>query len=81
MAGEAGAATGGETRSEHSCCLWGWGDTAAAYRLLDNERCEWREIIEAHGRCALQRVTGRSVVLCLHDTTELDLRNPCAGAC
>lgn len=30
----------------------GWGDTAAAYRMLDNERCDWREIIEAHGRCA-----------------------------
>lgn len=50
----------------------GWGDTAAAYRMLDNERCDWREIIEAHGRCTLQRMTGLPVVLCLHDTTELD---------
>ena len=22
----------------------GWGDTAAAYRMLDNERCDWREV-------------------------------------
>jgi hypothetical protein len=50
----------------------GWGDTAAAYRMLDNERCDWREIIEAHGRCAVQRMAGLPVVLCLHDTTELD---------
>lgn len=50
----------------------GWGDTAAAYRLLDNERCDWREIIEAHGRRAVQRMAGLAVVLCLHDTTELD---------
>ena len=50
----------------------GWGDTAAAYRMLGNERCDWREIIETHGRCAVQRMAGRSVVLCLHDTTELD---------
>jgi hypothetical protein len=50
----------------------GWGDTAAAYRLLDNERCDWREIIEAHGRCAMQRMAELPVVLCLHDTTELD---------
>ena len=49
-----------------------WGDTAAAYRLLDNERCDWREIIEAHGRCVVQRMSGLAVVLCLHDTTELD---------
>jgi len=50
----------------------GWGDTAAAYRMLDNERCDWREIIEAHGRSAMQRMSGLSVVLCLNDTTELD---------
>ena len=50
----------------------GWGDTAAAYRMLDNERCDWREIIEAHGRCTVQRMTGLAVALCLHDTTELD---------
>ena len=50
----------------------GWGDTAAAYRMLDNERCDWREIIETHGRCAVQRMAGLPVVLCLHDTTELD---------
>ena len=50
----------------------GWGDTAAAYRLLDNERCDWREIIETHGRCAVQRMADLPVVLCLHDTTELD---------
>ena len=50
----------------------GWGDTAAAYRMLNNERCDWREIIEAHGRCAMQRMSALAVVLCLHDTTELD---------
>jgi Transposase Tn5 dimerisation domain/Transposase DNA-binding len=49
-----------------------WGETAAAYRMLDNERCDWREIIEAHGRCAQQRMAALPVVLCLHDTTELD---------
>jgi len=41
----------------------GWGDTAAAYRLLDNERCDWREIIEAHGRCTVQRMAERAVEL------------------
>ena len=49
-----------------------WGDTAAAYRMLGNERCDWREVIEAHGRCTVQRMAGLPVVLCLHDTTELD---------
>ena len=49
-----------------------WGDTAGAYRLLDNERCDWREIIEAHGRRTLGRMAPHAVVLCLQDTTELD---------
>ena len=59
------------TQSIPAAC-GGWGDTAAAYRMLDNERCDWREIIEAHGRCAVQRMAGLAVVLCLHDTTELN---------
>lgn len=50
----------------------GWGDTAAAYRMLDNERCDWREILQAHGHCTEQRMAELNVVLCLHDTTELD---------
>lgn len=49
-----------------------WGDTAAAYRMLDNERCDWREIIEAHGRATMNRMLDLPVVLCLNDTTELD---------
>lgn len=50
----------------------GWGDTTAAYRMLDNERCDWREILQAHGHCTEQCMAELNVVLCLHDTTELD---------
>ena len=53
----------------------GWGDTAAACRMLDNERCDWREVLEAHSQCTTQRMTALPVVLCLTDltdTTELD---------
>ena len=53
----------------------GWGDTAAAYRMLDNERCDWREIIEAHGRRTVQRISGLAVVPYLHDTTKLDINS------
>ena len=44
----------------------------AGVGALNNERCDWREIIQAHARCAVQRMEGLPVVLCLHDTTELD---------
>ena len=50
----------------------GWGDTAAAYRMLDNERCDWREVLDAHSQCTVQRMAALAVVLCLTDTTELD---------
>ena len=43
----------------------GWGDTAAAYRMLDNERCDWREVLEAHSHCTTQRMAALPVVLCL----------------
>ena len=53
----------------------GWRDTAAACRMLDNERCDWREMLEAHRQCTTQRMAALPVVLCLTDltdTTELD---------
>ena len=50
----------------------GWGDTAAAYRMLDNERCDWREILGAHGQCTMQRMAQLPLVMRLTDTTELD---------
>lgn len=56
-----------------------WGDTAAAYRLLDNERCDWRAVIEAHGRRSLARMAEQTVVLCLNDTTELDFNGQRIG--
>ena len=48
----------------------GWGDTAAAYRMLDNMRCDWREILDAHRQCTTQRMTALPVVLCLTDLTD-----------
>ena len=50
----------------------GWTETAGAYRLLGNERFDWRDVIEPHARCTMQRMGQQSLVLCLQDTTELD---------
>lgn len=49
-----------------------WADTTGAYRLLSNERFDWRDILEPHARRTVQRMAKESVVLCLQDTTELD---------
>lgn len=50
----------------------GWGDKAAAYRMLDNECCDWREIVGVHSQSTMQRAAQLPVALCLTDTTKLD---------
>ena len=49
-----------------------WADTAGAYRMLSNDSFDWRDVIEPHARCTMQRMAHESLVLCLQDTTELD---------
>ena len=50
----------------------GWAESKAAYRLLDNEALDWREILEVHTRRTGERMRDHRVVLCIQDTTELD---------
>lgn len=54
----------------------GWGETKAAYRLLDNEALDWRAMLEAHRPPTIGRMVGLERVLCLQDTTELDFTSP-----
>ena len=50
----------------------GWAETKAAYRLLDNDALDWREILEVHTGRTAERMQGCPFVLCIQDTTELD---------
>ena len=50
----------------------GWAETKAAYRLLDMEALDWRELLEVHTERTRERLQDQPVVLCLQDTTELD---------
>ena len=34
--------------------------------MLDNERCDWREVLEAHSHCTTQRMAALPAVLCLN---------------
>ena len=49
-----------------------WADTIAAYPFFNNEAVDWRAILGAHTDCAMTRMAGHEVVLCIQDTTELD---------
>ena len=54
----------------------GWAETKAAYRLLDHEALDWREILEVHTRRTGERMRDQRVALCIQDTTELDFTSP-----
>ena len=49
-----------------------WGDTLAAYRLLDHDAVTPEAILKPQYESALARIDEHPVVLILQDTTELD---------
>jgi len=51
----------------------GWGDLKAAYRLLSNPDVDPHDIQQPHRRLTLQACDEHEIVLCIQDTTELDL--------
>jgi hypothetical protein len=50
----------------------GWGETRAAYRLLDQARVTAASVLAPHIACTQERVQTYERVLCIQDTTELD---------
>jgi Transposase DNA-binding len=51
----------------------GWAETQAAYRFFGQEELDWQDLLEPHGACTRERMRPHPVVLCLQDTTELDV--------
>jgi hypothetical protein len=68
----AAAMTQGADQSLPKVC-GNWGDLKAAYRLLSNPAVDPQAIGKAHRRQTLQACSAHPVVLCVQDTTELDL--------
>jgi IS4 transposase len=50
----------------------GAAEIKAAYRLIEREDVDWRDLMAPHWNKALQRMAGQAVVLCIQDTTELN---------
>jgi hypothetical protein len=50
----------------------GAAEIKAAYRLIEREDVDWRDLMAPHWDKALQRMAGQAVVLCIQDTTELN---------
>ncbi len=54
----------------------GHAEMAAAYRLFDNEKATFDNILEAHADATRQRIAGQSVAILIQDTTEVNLTRP-----
>ena len=54
----------------------GLAETAAAYRLFDNEQVSPEKILEPHFQNTRKRIAEQSVTLMVQDTTEADLTRP-----
>jgi hypothetical protein len=54
----------------------GRAEMAAAYRLFDNEKATFENILKPHAEATRQRVAAQPVVLLVQDTTEADLTRP-----
>lgn len=54
----------------------GRAEMVGAYRLFDNEKATFEEIVGAHADATRKRVTAQPVVVLAQDTTEIDLTRP-----
>ena len=54
----------------------GHTETIAAYRFFDNDHTTFEKILQPHQEATERRVAAQEVVLCVQDTTELDLTRP-----
>ena len=54
----------------------GWAKTQVAYRRLDNDALDWREVLEVSTRRTGERMQGPLGVLCLPEMTEVEVTRP-----
>ena len=54
----------------------GYAETAAAYRLFDNEKVHFENVLQPHIEATRQRIAVQPVVILPQDTTEIDLTRP-----
>lgn len=54
----------------------GYAETAAAYRLFDNEKVDFEAVLNPHLAATRLRLAGQETVVIPQDTTELDLTRP-----
>lgn len=54
----------------------GYAETAAAYRLFDNDKATMETMLAPHQEATRRRMAAQAVVVLVQDTTEIDLTRP-----
>lgn len=54
----------------------GYAETAAAYRLFDNDKVGFDNVLQPHIEATARRMAGQKIVILPQDTTEIDLTRP-----
>src|SRR6266704_188154 len=54
----------------------GYAETAAAYRLFDNDKATMAKILAPHQEATRRRIAAHPAVVLVQDTTEIDVTRP-----
>jgi len=67
---------GGRPTASIPAACGGYAETAAAYRLFDNDKVCFDNVLLPHMEATRRRVAAQSTVIVAQDTTEIDLTRP-----
>jgi len=67
---------GGRPTASIPAACGGYAETAAAYRLFDNDKVCFDNVLLPHREATRRRVAAQSTVIVAQDTTEIDLTRP-----
>jgi hypothetical protein len=66
----------GQPTASFPAACGGYAEMAAAYRLFENERLSFEDVLQPHIDATRRRVAKQPVVILAQDTTELDFTRP-----
>lgn len=67
---------GGRSTASIPEACGGYAETAAAYRLFDNDKVDFDNVLQPHIDATRRRMCEQDVVILAQDTTEIDLTRP-----
>jgi hypothetical protein len=66
----------GQASASIPAACGGYAETAAAYRLFDNDKATADKVLAPHGEATRRRMAAQAAVVLVQDTTEIDVTRP-----